>query len=344
MSKFKKATKKKCKARIAIYGVSGGGKTFSALRIATGLGKRIAVIDTEHGSASKYSDRFEFDVLDLTDYSTEAYGAAIRDANGYDVLIIDSLSHGWQELIEEVDKLANAKYRGNTWSAWSEGTPKQRALVEAILSFPGHVIATIRSKTEWSEEKTSNGKSRPVRVGLSPQQGKGIEYEFDMLVSISQEHVAFVEKDRSGKFQDRVIDKPGEDLGKEIAAWLDQGEPAGGDAGNSQPPPPSSDTPPADAMQRYNKAAGLIAAEDDPAKLLNLLAGVKQRKADGTFTPDMADTLLLECYRKAYRVAGDDSETKAVIREDFVKACNAGMLSDRVMDEIEHAFAELQAA
>jgi nucleoside-triphosphatase THEP1 len=217
---FKKAVKSKCKARVAIYGPSGGGKTFSALRIAKGLGGKIAVIDSERGSASKYADRFEFDSLELEQPNIESMCQAIKAAHGYGVLVVDSLSHAWQELLQEIDKLANAKFKGNTWSAWSEGTPKQRRLIDAILTFPGHVIATMRSKTEWTQEANGNGKSRPVRVGLAPEQGKGIEYEFDILMAITPEHTAHVEKDRSGMFQDQIIDKPDEKFGEKLAAWL----------------------------------------------------------------------------------------------------------------------------
>jgi len=224
---FKKATKAAAKLRAAVFGPSGAGKTFSSLRMATGLGGPIAVIDTERGSASKYSDRFSFDVLELEDQTVQGYVDAIRLAadGGYAVLVIDSLSHGWQTLLEEVEKLAKAKYRGNTWSAWSEGTPLQRKLVQAILTFPGHVIATMRSKTEWTTVD-NNGRKTPQRVGLAPEQGKGVEYEFDLLVEISTEHVANVIKDRTGKFQDKLIDKPGEDFGRQLAAWLADGVPA----------------------------------------------------------------------------------------------------------------------
>lgn len=118
MSGFKKATKSQAKLRAAVFGPSGAGKTFTSLRVATGLadGKAVAFIDTERGSASKYSDRFDFDVLELEDKSISGYCEAIRMAAdaGYAVLIIDSLSHAWQELLEEIDKLAKAKYRGNT--------------------------------------------------------------------------------------------------------------------------------------------------------------------------------------------------------------------------------------
>jgi hypothetical protein len=220
---FTKATKKQAKLRLALFGPSGSGKTYTALRVATGMGGPIALIDTERGSASKYADRFTLDAHDLEDRSIAGYAAAIRAAQqaGYRVLVIDSLSHAWQELLGEMDRLASAKYRGNTWSAWSEGTPKQRELVDAILAFDGHVMATMRSKTEWTTTVNAKGHTEPVRVGLAPEQGKGIEYEFDMLIELSTEHVANVIKDRTGKFQDRMIDKPGEDLGRDLVTWLE---------------------------------------------------------------------------------------------------------------------------
>ena len=226
MNTFKKATKKESKLRLAIFGPSGSGKTYSSLRIATGLGGKIAYIDTERGSASKYSDRFNFDVVEMKPATIENYVNMINaaKAENYNVLIIDSLSHGWTELLNEVEQIAKAKYRGNTWSAWSEGTPKQRQLVDAILDFPGHVIASMRTKTEWTTEKDERtGKNRPVRIGLTPEQGKGIEYEFDMLLEINVEHFAVVLKDRTGKYQDSHIDKPGEDFGKELSDWLQDG-------------------------------------------------------------------------------------------------------------------------
>jgi hypothetical protein len=220
---FQKAVKSKSKLRAAIFGASGSGKTFSALRVATGLGEKIAVIDSERGSSSKYADRFNFDVCDLEKRTIESYCDAIKSASGYDVLIIDSISHAWQELLEEVDKIAETKYKGNSWSAWSKATPIQRKFIECILNFSGHVIVTMRSKTEWTIERNDNGKSTPRRVGLAPEQGKGIEYEFDMLLELSNDHSCHVIKDRTGMYQDAVIDKLSEDFGKELKNWLNDG-------------------------------------------------------------------------------------------------------------------------
>lgn len=293
---FKKATKAAAKLRAAFFGPSGAGKTYTGLRVATGLaaGGQIAVIDTERGSASKYADRFSFDVLELEDQTIDGYVAAIREAGqaGYAVLVIDSLSHGWQTLLEEVEKLAKAKYRGNTWSAWSEGTPHQRRLVQAILNYPGHVIATMRSKTEWTTVD-NNGKKTPQRVGLAPEQGKGVEYEFDLLVEISTEHIANVIKDRTGKFQDKLLDKPGEEFGKQLAAWLSEGRtepaassPPGGistaaDHGPAAVPSTTEQAPRIGWLERVNRATtveelGRIGDDADVAVSTGELTPVKR--------------------------------------------------------------------
>lgn len=220
---FKKATIQDTKLRLALFGVAGSGKTFSSLSIATGMDcGKIAVIDTEFGSASKYADKFDFDVVELgDDQSIKAYINMMHDAasGGYEVLIIDSLTHAWEQLLAEVNRLEKTKYKGNSWAAWSEGTPIQKELVKAILQYPGHVIATMRVKTNW-ETVNENGKMKPLRIGLSPEQGKGIEYEFDMLMEISPEHNALVIKDRTGFYQDKVIEKPGKEFGKGMGDWI----------------------------------------------------------------------------------------------------------------------------
>jgi hypothetical protein len=304
MAGFKKATKAQAKLRAAIFGPSGAGKTFTSLRVAAGLAGdagRIAVIDTERGSASKYSDRFAFDVLELEDQTIQGYVDAIRLAaeEGYAVLVIDSLSHGWQTLLEEVEKLAKAKYRGNTWSAWSEGTPLQRKLVQAILTFPGHVLATMRSKTEWTTVDDGRGKKSPQRVGLAPEQGKGVEYEFDLLVEISTEHIANVIKDRTGKFQDKLIDKPDERFGRELAAWLADGtpapvvsvatSPAKDDRRPSQGPAPSVRV--IDELPLFERISAYIAQAADVRTLGKMADRIDTLASDGELDADQADAL-----------------------------------------------------
>src|SRR5690606_13915360 len=135
-------------------------KTYTALQLAKGLAgpnDRIAVIDTENNSAALYADEFEFDVLNLDTFSPEVYIQAIRaaEAAGYDVLIIDSLSHAWmgkEGALEQVDKAAR-RYQGNTYAAWRDVTPMHNALVEAMVRCKCHLIVTMRAKTEYVVEK-----------------------------------------------------------------------------------------------------------------------------------------------------------------------------------------------
>ena len=223
---FKKAEKTQSKLRLALFGPPGSGKTMTALKMAVGMSNKIAVIDSEHGTASKYSDRYAFDVINLEKKNIAEYTEAIKAAaaSGYEVLVIDSLSHAWQELLEDIEKLAKSKYNNNTFRAWGEGTPLQREFTETVLTFPGHVIATMRSKIEYSIEKDDKGRTVIEKKGLAPEQGKSIEYEFDFLMELNQAHRAFISKDRSGKYQDKEYDKPGEELGKELAAWLSEGK------------------------------------------------------------------------------------------------------------------------
>src|SRR4051812_16333760 len=183
---FTKATRKRSKLRLAVGGPSGSGKTTAALRIAKGLGGRVALIDTERGSASLYSDQFEFDVLELDPpYTPERFIAAIDAAEsaGYDVCIIDSATHVWDGAggcLEMNEKLAVAKYKNNTWSAWSETTPRYRAFIDRLLQSRMHVIITMRSKTETVQ--TSDKKV--AKVGMKLEMRSGIEYEFTVVFEL----------------------------------------------------------------------------------------------------------------------------------------------------------------
>lgn len=221
---FVRATKKKVKLRVLIASPAGGGKTQGALSIASGLGGRTAVIDTERSSASHYSDRFDFDALDLgPPYSPERFIEAIKAAEGagYQNLIIDSITHEWDGaggVLEINEQLAQAKYRGNTWSAWSDSTPRHRAFIDAMLQCNMHVIATARSKTE-----TVQGEDKKVRkVGMKIEQRGSIEYEFSVVWEIDHSsHLAIATKDRTQLFTEpsNLTDK----TGKTLLRWLESG-------------------------------------------------------------------------------------------------------------------------
>lgn len=223
---FAKATKAKAKYRGMLSGPSGSGKTFSALRVATGFGGKIAVIDSERGRAEKYADKFTFDACQLKDYRAETYIELIKAAKSYDVLIIDSLTHQWELMLREKDALAASRFGGNSWAAWSEISPRHQALLEAITTFPGHVIATCRAKvgTEQARDDQS-GRIKVVKTGLKPIQRDGIEYEFDVHGFVSQDHLASIEKDNSGLYQDQTIMLT-EEHGMAWRGWLSEGSDA----------------------------------------------------------------------------------------------------------------------
>lgn len=226
--KFTKAERKKSKLRLALTGPSGSGKTRGALLIAKGLGGRIAVIDTEQGSASLYSHLCDFDTLELTaPYSPERYREAIAaaDNEGYDVLIIDSASHEWNGIggcLEINEQLAQAKFRGNTWSAWNETTPRHRKFIDAMLQSRMHIICTGRSKTETSQEEI-NGKKKVVKLGMKTEQREGFEYDFTVVLDLTHDqHFANPSKDRTGLFGGDPA-KIDESTGVRLKEWLEAG-------------------------------------------------------------------------------------------------------------------------
>lgn len=221
---FKKAERKQAKLRLALAGPSGSGKTYSALLLAMGLGGRIAVIDTEHGSASLYADIADFDVLELhAPYAPERYVDAITSAElaGYDVLIIDSYSHEWTGsggCLEANEQLAHQKFRGNTWAAWNETTPRHRKLTDKILTSSLHIICTMRSKTE-----TVQGEGKKIlKLGMKSEQRDGTDYEFTIVLDLTHDgHTAMASKDRT-----KLFDQPelvSIETGERLLAWLNSG-------------------------------------------------------------------------------------------------------------------------
>lgn len=229
--KFEKAVRMKAKLRLALTGPSGSGKTYGALTVAKGIGGKIAVIDTEKGSASLYAHLAEFDVLELDPpYSPERFIEAVKAAEGagYDILIIDSITHEWNGVggcLELVDQIANAKYKGNSWSAWNEVTPRHRAFLDGLMRSPMHVIATMRSKTETAQTEV-NGRKKVVKLGMKAEQRDGAEYEFTTVLDIVHEgHYALASKDRTGLFGGDPAPIT-EDTGRRLLEWLESGEDA----------------------------------------------------------------------------------------------------------------------
>ncbi|MDQ3813244.1 MAG: ATP-binding protein [Armatimonadota bacterium] len=240
---FQKATKKSARLRMALIGVAGSGKTFTALNIAQHLGGPVALIDTERGSASKYSDVFEFDVLELETFSPQTYIDAIKAAEeaGYNVLIIDSLSHAWtgkEGALDQVTRVTKRSQSGNTFAAWRDVTPMHNMMVDTIIGARLHIIATMRAKTEYVQEKNDKtGKISVRKVGMAPIQRDGLEYEFDVVADLDQDNNLIVGKTRCPAIAGAVFPKAGRDVAQKLTTWLTDGAPGASFKPTAERPP-----------------------------------------------------------------------------------------------------------
>ena len=228
MSIFRKAERRKAKLRLAITGPAGSGKTYGALQVAQGLGGRIAMIDTENGSGDLYSSICEYDIMNINaPFDPRKYIQAIHDAEneGYDVLIIDSLSHCWISeggLLDMKEQLATSgKY--NSFSAWSKVTPIQNKLIEAMLTSKCHIIATMRSRTDYVQVVNDKGRTEIRKVGLAPVQRDGMDYEFSVVFDLNNEHTVTVSKDRTSIFDGKNFTLSSE-TGATLLEWLNSGK------------------------------------------------------------------------------------------------------------------------
>lgn len=224
---FTPASKKEAKLRLAIVGPSGSGKTWTSLELATAMGGKIAVVDTENGSASKYADRFAFDTVKLQPpFHPSKFIEAIQTAQmlGYRTIILDSLSAMWTGtggIVNIVDDIANMSKSQNSFFAWGEGTSLYNELINAIVQSEINVIGTMRSKQEYVLEKNEKGKVVPTRVGTRPIMRKDFEYEFDMVLTMDLQNKATVTKTRCDDLpMGTVIPKPGIATARTLMTWL----------------------------------------------------------------------------------------------------------------------------
>ncbi|WP_063775865.1 ATP-binding protein [Streptomyces odonnellii] len=232
---FAPATREQARARIALEGPSGSGKTFTALTLATAMGDSVALIDTERGSASKYArgksgQGFEFQTLQMHTYDPRDLPkalAAAADAR-FDVVIVDSLSHFWMGqggMLELVDAIGKRGGGGGNFGGWKDAKPFERAMIDALLAYPGHVIVTLRTKSEWVVEEDQRTRKKTVRkVGTKAEQREGLEYEFDIVGDLDQENTLVVTKSRCQALSGAVINRPGPDMAATVLEWLNDGE------------------------------------------------------------------------------------------------------------------------
>lgn len=229
---FKKAVKHDARGRVAFVGPAGSGKSYTMLtlaRLLAGPDGKIAAVDTEHGSLSKYADLFEFDVIEPDSYSPETFFAALdaAESNGYAVFCCDSLSHFWMGkdgALEYVDTRAKrGGGKDDSFAGWKAFRPHERSMVDRIISSPCHVIVTMRTKNEYvTEEYTSNGqkKTKRTKIGLAPVQREGIEYEFDLCMTFDDNNEAMTDKTRCPAYAGKIIEKPSAKAFEPFRDWL----------------------------------------------------------------------------------------------------------------------------
>ncbi len=225
---FKPAQRKKAKLRLGLAGPSGSGKTYSALLIASGFPGKIALVDTEHGSAELYEALAKFDVARLEPpYTPDRYIALLQEAEkaGYGTVILDSISHAWDAeggLLDQKDRFAK-KPGVNDYTAWRDITPQHNAFVAAMLRSSCNLIVTMRSKQDYILTENSRGKLVPKKVGMAPVQRPGMDYEFTICFDLTVEHFASTSKDRTSLFDGKPPFIPTQETGAALYDWLESG-------------------------------------------------------------------------------------------------------------------------
>jgi hypothetical protein len=305
MVQIRKARRSATKLRLLLPGPSGSGKTWGGLSIAKGIGGRTVVIDTEEGSSDMYDHLHEFDVVDLKPpFTPERYVECITacEEAGYDIIVVDSITHEWNGkggCLELVDEIARAKFKGNTWSAYSEITPRHRAFIDAMLRSKCHIIATARAKTETAQVD-EGGRKRVVKLGMAAETRQGVEFEFDIVLDLVHDgHFATVSKDRTGIFGGDP--KPiTVETGKRLAQWL-----AGGHAVEPAPFPVDID------MNVVAAATKAIADATTVERVDQLVSALAERVVSGRMNEKTAEEIGRIASQKRVALAFENSNTPA---------------------------------
>ena len=222
--KLRISESKQAKIKMALQGSAGSGKTMSALLLAKGIVgdySKVAIVDSEHGSADLYAHLGNYNVLTLeAPFSPEKYIKAIDVClkAGMEIILLDSISHCWEYLLDFHSKMA-----GNSFTNWSKITPLQNNLVNKILQSPVHFIATMRTKQDYVLNQ-KDGKFVPEKVGLKAIQRNDLDFEFTLVFDIDIKHFASSSKDRTNLFSDRPEFKITEGTGKIIRDWCNSGK------------------------------------------------------------------------------------------------------------------------
>lgn len=261
MFQIQRATRHAAKIKLALAGCSGSGKTYSALQLAKGIVggdlSKVCVIDTENHSSELYAEEGQFAVVDFQPpYSPLRYLEVLGyvENEGFEVIIIDSLSHEWDGeggCLEMQDKA------GGRFQDWAKITPLHRRLFDGIRRSQAHIICTMRKKTDYAID-ASGGKPKAVKVGLKDVQRDGADYEFDLVLDLDYVHYCQASKDRTGLFAGKSPFIITPETGYQLVQW------AGGDSEEAN----SSAAPQA----KHSQTASLFSGRQEAHK--SLLRGV----------------------------------------------------------------------
>ncbi|MGE8433087.1 AAA family ATPase [Chryseobacterium joostei] len=221
---LRQSERKRAKIKMALQGSAGSGKTYSSLLLAHGLTRddfsKIAIIDTENGSADLYAHLGNYNVLSLKPpFTPQKYVEAIEvcEKAGIEVVILDSISHCWDYLLDYHSSLA-----GNSFTNWAKIKPLEKLFMDKILQSSVHIIATMRTKQDYVLNQ-KDGKFIPEKVGLKAVQRDGVDFEFTLVFDIDIKHFAISSKDRTGLFMDKPEFKISTETGKKILDWCNSG-------------------------------------------------------------------------------------------------------------------------
>lgn len=225
--KLQQAKRHQVKLRLGLSGASGFGKSYSALLLAFGITNdwsKIAIIDTENGSASLYSHLGDYNVLSLeAPYNPERYIEAIKTCENasVEVIILDSITHEWNGKGGCLDIHGSL---GGRWQDWASVTPRHQAFLDAILQSKCHVITTTRRKIDYSLDTTQNGRTKVVKHGTKEITREGFEYELTVNFElVNDKHLVKASKDRTGLFTDKPEFVINASTGKKLVVWCNEG-------------------------------------------------------------------------------------------------------------------------
>lgn len=233
--KVQKAVREKIYTKVALMSPSGGGKTYSALRLAKGMaseieresGKKAKILmaNTEQARGRYYANEFEYDIIDLEPpYNPELFIEAINFAveQGYDILVMDSTSPEWEG---QGGCLELQQKAGGTYQAWKNVTPRHDAFINAMASSPIHIIATMRGKDQYEMEQDDRGKKSVKKLGVGAKQRDGFEYEFTCTFLLDlKSHVADPQKDNTHIFENSTPSMLSELHGEKIIKWANSSD------------------------------------------------------------------------------------------------------------------------